>query len=456
VAEQPPTVGIVVVNWFGGDRTIGCLESLEKLTWPRDRLAVCLVDNGSDPGWPALVRERFPDLRLVESGRNLGFGGACNLGFEALSDCTYVALLNNDAIPDPGWLEPLVEVLEADPRCGAATPKVLLDGAFVLVELRSDAATPTGDSRPLGVQLCGARVAGRPSPESLQLVRGFWGWEVDATTVGGTFAWTDGNGVALLSLPTDEGGAGPGVELRLACGTGRRRVSVKVEGATDARTVDGEVSEHPEWIDVGPAPAPVSVINNTGTRQLPDGSVTDRGYFEPDQGQFEAADEVWGWSGAAVLIARRFLEDVGGFDTRYFLYYEDADLSWRGKIRGWSYRYVPESVVRHERSATVGTRSAMSQHLAARNRLLLLVKLAPFRMAWIGVIAVLRALLAALRKDVGSRVLRGRRPLTMHVGALLRVLGGFLQLAPAALGARRRVRRAAKSDPQIRVRTKRQ
>ena len=66
---------------------------------------------------------------------------------------------------------------------------------------------------------------------------------------------------------------------------------------------------------------------------------------------------MWGWCGAAVLLRRRYLEEVGRFDERLFMYAEDADLSWRGARRGWRYRYVPTSVVRHEHRASSGGRA---------------------------------------------------------------------------------------------------
>ena len=52
---------------------------------------------------------------------------------------------------------------------------------------------------------------------------------------------------------------------------------------------------------------------------------------------------MFAWCGGGVLLRPRYLADVGLFDERFFLYYEDTDLSWRGRSRGWRYRYVPEA-----------------------------------------------------------------------------------------------------------------
>jgi GT2 family glycosyltransferase len=435
-ADAVPMVGIVVVNYFGGDRTSGCLESLTKLTWPSERLVVCLVDNGSEPGWADGIRRSFPAVRVVEAHANLGFGGGCNLGIASVPECDHVALLNNDAVPDPGWLEPLVEALDADPRCGAATPKVLLEGTFVTLRIRSTSAAPGGgDRRPLGVQLCGISIDGLDVTEEVELVSGFWGWEHDATTVGGTFAWTDGDAIARVALPASS--VDGEVAVRLASGEGPKTAHVSLADAGIAAEVDVEVDIHPAWSTVGPSGPGTAVVNNAGTVLLPDGSTADRGYLQPDDGTFDEPCEVWGWSGAAVLLARRYLDDVGTFDARFFLYAEDADLAWRGRLRGWRYRYVPTSVVWHEHSATTGARSPLTRHLAARNRLVMLTKDAPRDLLLPALRDEVRELSRAVRRDVLVRLVRFRRPVLRHAVHRSRVLLGFARLAPHALRARR-------------------
>ena len=75
--------------------------------------------------------------------------------------------------------------------------------------------------------------------------------------------------------------------------------------------------------------------------------------------------------------ARAYLDDVGLFDERFFLYYEDTDLSWRGRLRGWRYVYVPTSLVRHRHAASSGVGSTVFRYYTERNRPLMLVKNAP-------------------------------------------------------------------------------
>ena len=97
------------------------------------------------------------------------------------------------------------------------------------------------------------------------------------------------------------------------------------------------------------------LINNVGSVLVSGDYGADRGWLEPDLGQYEVAEDVFAWCGGAVLLRSSYLRDTGVFDDRLFLYYEDLELSWRGRRRGWRYRYVPDSVVRH---AHVGDRAA--------------------------------------------------------------------------------------------------
>ena len=82
----------------------------------------------------------------------------------------------------------------------------------------------------------------------------------------------------------------------------------------------------------------------------------------------------------------RQLESRGGYSNAYTsndmtAYYEDFDLSWRGRRRGWRYGYAPASVVHHRHAAGLGVGSERFRYLVGRNRLLALTKLAPARMA---------------------------------------------------------------------------
>src|SRR4051794_36119742 len=149
------TVGVVVVNHNGGDLTFDCLRSVVRTAWPAGQLRVVLVDNASGDGVAARVRRQLPVVQVVERDTNDGFGAACNVGIAHLADVDAVALVNNDASVEPGWLSPLARALDADPRVGAACPKILLADRHHEITLHSSTARDVGDGRERGVLVSG-------------------------------------------------------------------------------------------------------------------------------------------------------------------------------------------------------------------------------------------------------------------------------------------------------------
>jgi GT2 family glycosyltransferase len=119
-----PFVVIVVLNWNGRDDTVACVESLRGLRYRNAR--VLIVDNGSTDDSVAVFGRRFPDLRCLQTGSNLGFAEGNNVGIRtALADgADYVFLLNNDATIDPDALDRLVEAAELHPDVGIVGPKI--------------------------------------------------------------------------------------------------------------------------------------------------------------------------------------------------------------------------------------------------------------------------------------------------------------------------------------------
>ena len=84
--------------------------------------------------------------------------------------------------------------------------------------------------------------------------------------------------------------------------------------------------------------------------------------------------EVFGTSGGGALYRRAMLEEIGGFDSSYGVYLEDADVAWRARIAGWRCLYEPAAVVLHHHSATTGHRSDYKYFHVGRNRVRMLAK----------------------------------------------------------------------------------
>lgn len=118
---MPPLVSIITLNWKQADVTCALLDTLTRCTYPA--LEVIVVDNDSPAGDKEKIRTLHPWVTLIENDRNEGFTGGNNIGIRA-SRGAYVLLLNNDTEVPPGFLEPLVEAMEADPGIGIASPKI--------------------------------------------------------------------------------------------------------------------------------------------------------------------------------------------------------------------------------------------------------------------------------------------------------------------------------------------
>lgn len=441
-ADPAPLVRAVVLNFNGGDDVLRCVGCLEALDWPRARLDVVVVDNASSDGSTDALRKRFPEITIIDSGGNLGFP-ANNLAMRDAGDADYVALINPDAFVEPGWLAPLVDALEDDPTAGAATGRMLFAPRFVDVTIDSPTFVPGagGDVRALGVRVSGVEVDGKDRFGLAQLVDGFHGLEHGAPPED-IFRWSSGHAavrvpVTIVGGPVD----GP------AAGTARLRLAAETPKQVTLRSGDHEVEfavgTEPAWAEIALAGEPYDVINNAGSVLVEGGYGGDRGFLEPDRGQFDDAAEVFAWCGGQALLRRRYLDEVGVFDERFFLYYEDTDLSWRGRSQGWHYLYRPEAVIRHLHGASAGEGSAIFAHYVERNRLLVLTKNAPARLAASAAYRYLLSTASYARRDVVGPMLRRRRPNTVLAKRRLRSYLAFVRLLPAMLVERRRLAKAA-------------
>ncbi len=120
-----PLVSIIVVNWNGIGLLEDCLASLERQTW-KEREFI-LVDNGSTDGSIECLHawtQRLGRAEAVYLTQNTGFCEANNVGF-AKARGEWIALLNNDAIAEPDWLEELVRHGDRSARIGMLGSKIL-------------------------------------------------------------------------------------------------------------------------------------------------------------------------------------------------------------------------------------------------------------------------------------------------------------------------------------------
>lgn len=116
-------LAIVIVSFNTRQLLHACLRSLHAAP-PDVPCTIVVVDNASADGSADAVRATWPNVRVIEMGRNAGFAAATNVGIQA-GDSELVLLLNSDTIVPPASIDRLVAALDADAAAAAAGPRLV-------------------------------------------------------------------------------------------------------------------------------------------------------------------------------------------------------------------------------------------------------------------------------------------------------------------------------------------
>jgi hypothetical protein len=117
-----PLVSIVILNWNGRNFLQQFLPSVLATTYANPEVVV--IDNASTDDSVAWLQQHFPAVRIVQNAGNYGFAKGYNEGLKQIQ-ADYYVLLNSDVEVQPGWLEPMVQLLEANNAIAACQPKLL-------------------------------------------------------------------------------------------------------------------------------------------------------------------------------------------------------------------------------------------------------------------------------------------------------------------------------------------
>ena len=118
----------------------------------------------------------------------------------------------------------------------------------------------------------------------------------------------------------------------------------------------------------------VQLIQNAGSGVNGNLDGYDVGFGEEDSGQYEACREINNACGAAMIIRKDDFDRCGRFDSSFFMYYEDTDLSYRVKNLGKRLLYCPKAVVRHVHAGTSIEWSPLFVYFVFRNKMLFILK----------------------------------------------------------------------------------
>ena len=328
-----------------------CLESV------RDQAdEVLLVDNGSESA-AATDIGRTLGARVIRLTENQGFASAVNAGV-ASARGDVVALLNDDAVAGPTWLESATRLLSSA-EVAAVTPRLLLARRFAEIVLDDDEHWAPGDARPLGRRLSSATLDGE---DVLSFLAGPGVHQLEEGAGGERWRWTAGRlpFYAPIREEPELAGAEPGRQ--------ESRVTTELELVLGGEPV--------------PVRRVVDLVNSAGSYLRRDGYAGDCGADLPDDDRWGLSRECFAATGAALVTTAAALARVGSFERSFFAYYEDTDWCWRARLQGYRIIYDPAATVRHVRGLTSGgSLAGRTRFLAERNRLLTLARCAPLRVA---------------------------------------------------------------------------
>lgn len=256
--DYTPSVAIVILNWNGRHFLAQFLPSVLASTYQNKRIIV--ADNASTDDSILFLQQQYPQVEIIENPRNEGFAKGYNMALQQV-DSDYYILLNSDVEVTPGWIEPVIDLMEANARIGACQPKILMQANKNLFE----------------------------------------------------YAGASGG-----------------------------------------------------WIDKFGYPFARGRIFNE---------------LEEDMGQYDAAQQCFWASGAALFVRADLYHMLGGLDEYFFAHQEEIDFCWRLQLAGYQVYVQPASVVYHVGGGTLPMGSSKKDFLNFRNNLIMLAKNYPLATA---------------------------------------------------------------------------
>jgi GT2 family glycosyltransferase len=375
-----PFVSVIIVNYNGAHYLPACLEALVHQSYRADRFEVIVSDNGSTDGSQKLITRKYNNIQLIDNNTNLGFAAGNNEALK-IARGDYFVLLNNDTAPNPTWLENLVDVAERHPEAGLVTGRIRLFYDQLTLTLQSYTMAEVPQSQRQGLRVYGVET-GLPGG-TVQYLEGFLGWEHHPGQL--PFRWSSGS--AKIGVPVPPGSGEWEIIFSLAAEQDNptpRKVNLSLGGTELAEwKVSGSALKKYTLHLPQEARSKVwPLLQNAGSIVFQNGAGRDRGtvvrnsevFYDEDHGQFNAEEEVFAGCGANLLLRREMLDEVGLLDDDFFMYYEDTDLCWRARLKGWNVLYAPQAIIRHIHCGTSQEWSPAFVFYTDRNRLAMLFK----------------------------------------------------------------------------------
>lgn len=136
-----PMFSVLILNWNGANFLPRCLDSVQGQTF--QDFEVLVLDNASTDGSLTGAETRWPTFRFLRFKQNLGFAAANNRGAE-MARGEWLAFLNNDSFPDPGWLMAIDESIHAHPEYTFFSSRIMVDSPEDRVQSSGDVYNISG------------------------------------------------------------------------------------------------------------------------------------------------------------------------------------------------------------------------------------------------------------------------------------------------------------------------
>jgi GT2 family glycosyltransferase len=114
-------VAVVILNWNGRNFLRTFLPTVLKYSGQAE---IIVADNASSDDSQELVQQEFPSVKFIQNEKNHGFAGGYNVALKQVG-AEYFILLNSDVEVTPGWIDPVIAMMDKDPAIAAVQPKIL-------------------------------------------------------------------------------------------------------------------------------------------------------------------------------------------------------------------------------------------------------------------------------------------------------------------------------------------
>lgn len=364
-------ISIIIVNYNGLKHIKPLFDGFCNFSELGFHWEIIFVDNDSKDDSVNYLREnyfhRIPNIKIVQASQNLGFAEGNNEGVKHARG-EYIVFLNNDTKVDRNWLIALYETISQNEEIGITVSKLVFFYDFLKLEVKTSTT----------IELC-TEVKINEIPYALE------NKFCKNVVYGSEKIICFGNSTIYLPILKN----GEDFELKLKTS---KRLD-KEDFFLLAENKYCETSDQELKLSVNKVEAEekkVTLIQNAGSGMTKRYFGYDVGFGEEDKGQFDEGRYIDYACGASMMLRKEDFLCVGGFDKKYFMYYEDSDLSSKIKRLGKNLYYCPASIVRHLHAASSGEWSDFFIYYITKNRLLFIYKNISRRLFWIELIRELK------------------------------------------------------------------